>query len=474
MLNEQTEGALLRDATFASLTGHALTPHARALVEDINGQVVTHLERSEAKPGTKKTNRKKLRIATEAFIADLLTANAGKRPRKWVYRALTERGFTGGPVSYDAFRALQNALHELGLVEYRPGVGQWGKSFEQELAPGDKTRLLRRWAPRFCATPALLKISKRHNVPPSDAFEHFGYGLPEHPLRKHKASTKDPYTRDKVRGTPMKFTHTLRSRRIEDDVRELNEFLDKQKLEGGVHQGYVRIFNNGDGPNFNWDQGGRLYSQPSGKANYQQLPGKERRKMTINGEAVAEVDLRASFLTIFHAWHGVQLDRDADPYALSKLGSEAMARDAVKLWSVAAFGSGGPLKRWPSELVKGYDEDHPGHPLDRKKYNVRRIGELMVSKYPLLAKLGEPIAGRAGTWADLQFEESVVIVGTMLRLMRDHEIPAYAVHDSLVVSSSNADLTANKLKESFTAHLGTIPLIKINPPIRRAGEPRNT
>jgi hypothetical protein len=56
----------------------------------------------------------------------------------------------------------------------------------------------------------------------------------------------------------MTFDHTEASRKLETDVRELNEFLSRQHIEGGVHQGYVRIFQNGDDPSFNWDYGGRL------------------------------------------------------------------------------------------------------------------------------------------------------------------------------------------------------------------------
>ena len=35
---------------------------------------------------------------------------------------------------------------------------------------------------------------------------------------------------------------------------------------------------------------------------------KARLKMTINGEAVAEIDIRASYLTLFYGWHRKQLD----------------------------------------------------------------------------------------------------------------------------------------------------------------------
>jgi hypothetical protein len=79
--------------------------------------------------------------------------------------------------------------------------------------------------------------------------------------------------------------------------------------------------------------------------------GAKRLEMTINGSPVVEIDLRASYLTIFHAWHGVQLDPNQDPYAIPGLGGEA--RDIVKLWVAATFGNSALLRKWPSDLLKG-------------------------------------------------------------------------------------------------------------------------
>jgi hypothetical protein len=326
---ERTEGDILRNATFASLDGRALTPEAKKLVAEINTRVVARVTLDECKPGGVKTNRKMLKAATEAFVADLLTAHSGKNPRRWVYRAMTARGFTGAPVGYRVFRPLQGALRTIGLIEHQPSVSQWIQGFNDDAAPGSKTTVGRRWAARFCATPELLRISAQHRVLPSEADQHFDYGLPQHPLQKRKASKRDEYG-NKVHGALMKFAHTVASSRLEEDVKELNAFLDAQDIQGGIHRGYVRIFNNGDDPGFNWNLGGRLYSQPSGTQNYQQLTSIRRRKMTINGEPVAEVDIRASFLTIFHAWHGAQLDPKADPYEIPELGKAS--RDVVKLW----------------------------------------------------------------------------------------------------------------------------------------------
>ena len=243
----------------------------------------------------------------------------------------------------------------------------------------------------------------------------------------------------------MSFVHTPASRKLEADVQELNEFLSRQQIEGGAHQGYIRIFQNGDEAGFNWNYGGRLYSQPPA-TNYQQMSKKARLKMTFNGEPVAEIDIRASYLTLFYGWYGKQLDLDSDPYHLPGLGPAG--RDVAKLWMVATFGSPKPISKWPSALLKGYEEDHKKK-LDRKRYPVKLVREKALLQHPLMARWGEPRKGRVRTWADLMYWESVVMVATMMALMRDHGVPSLAVHDSLIVPRSASNIAATALKDRF-------------------------
>jgi hypothetical protein len=66
-------------------------------------------------------------------------------------------------------------------------------------------------------------------------------------LKGIPADVRDAYTRKQARGSAMQFVHTPASRLLEADVRELNEFLSRQQIEGGVHHGYIRIFHNADG-----------------------------------------------------------------------------------------------------------------------------------------------------------------------------------------------------------------------------------
>jgi hypothetical protein len=449
---ETSNGAELRDATFASLEGHACTEAAQALIEAVNEQVLQQLSRSEAE-GAAKTNRRKLRQAIGAFLADLLLANG-----KWVFRSLKKDGFTGAAVGARVFLPLQRALRELGLVEYQEGVNHWFGGFDE----GGPELVSRRWASRYRPADKLLALAGEHGISLENALDHFDHGLPKQPLQKRAANTR--VRGRKVQGRILKFEHTDLSRKLEADVRELNEYLAKQTFGGGcIHRGYVRIFQNGDDQHFNWDRGGRLYSQPA-DGSYQQESKTKRLEMTINGLPVVEIDLRASYLTIFHAWHGVQLDREKDPYIIPELGEEA--RDVVKLWVAATFGSDGPLRKWPTELLRNYEEEHR-HPLDRKRYPVDRLRELIIKHHPLLGEWGQPLKdGRVRTWADLMFDESRIVVAAMQGLMRD-DVPSLAVHDSLIVPEQYERKGAMALIGAFGGHfrVGHIPMtahLKIN------------
>ena len=72
-------------------------------------------------------------------------------------------------------------------------------------------------------------------------------------------------------------------------------------------------------------------------------------------------------------------------------------------------------------------------------------GQAILNRHPVL-RISTGIS-----WAKLQFIESQAIVATMLRLKRDHDIPALPVHDSLIVPRSAyhvADFLMEKRSES--------------------------
>jgi hypothetical protein len=73
----------------------------------------------------------------------------------------------------------------------------------------------------------------------------------------------------------------------------------------------------------------------------------ERLKMTINGEPVAEIDIKASFLTVYHAMVKQPLKGSGDPYT----AVAGFDRTVVKLWTTVSFGNSKPATRWPPKAA---------------------------------------------------------------------------------------------------------------------------
>ena len=233
-------------------------------------------------------------------MADLLRPLDAEEPNGWVYRSLHKASFTGAAVGRHAFFQLIDGLKGLAFLQHVPGH----KTSDEREDTG-------KYAARFRATPELLRFCTEHGVVPTRALDHFElfeYDLPEHPVRLRARKLKNFFSSTELVGKPMEFERTPVVEEMETSIHELNEFFAKHTLRGGLHQGYIRIFQNGDDPDFNWNKGGRLYSQPFVES-YQVMSAKRRAKMTINGEPVAEIDISASYLTIFLSLHGIQLNR---------------------------------------------------------------------------------------------------------------------------------------------------------------------
>jgi hypothetical protein len=435
----------LQAATYAALRAHPTSEQAKALVTKLASLVEEHTIQTGLRERRRKDTANKLQYATGAFLADLLRPfEAEKLKSCWVYKSLYKASFTGAPVGRHAFNQLRNGLEGLGFLQHVPGH----KVSDESADTGA-------YAARFRATPALLGFCAEHGVPPAAVLDHFEfeYDLPKHPIQLRRRKLKTSYRTTEAVGRPMEFERTPRVKEMEHAISGLNEFFAKQTLRGGVHQGYIRIFQNGDDADFDWNKGGRLYSQHLTES-YQILSSTLRRKMTINGEQVAEIDISGSYLTIFLSLHGLQLDPTEDPYALPGLGVEH--RGAVKQWFVGTFGSAKPIKRWPKDMLA----DDP----DLREHRVADISRAVFAKYPVLISWGEPLNGRTYSWADLMWLESEVMVSTMLELMHKHQTPSLVVHDSLIVPVSKAELASEALRSRFQVQQKAIPRLKTNWP----------
>jgi hypothetical protein len=303
------------------------------------------------------------------------------------------------------FMKALDGLKALGLVEHSKG-----RTRSQDTGFGFRVTVPGR-AARFSATPKLLKLAEDHGIHSGNVGDQFAPEPPTNPLvLKDFATGRGRYRES---GRRLRYERTAETERLESDIKELNEFLARFELTGGRHEGYIRIFNNQS-----WQKGGRLYSQCQGS--YQLMPEHERLDMTINGEPVAEIDIKASFLTIYHAKLGMPLGDREDPYARA-----GIARDVAKLWCIASFGASAPKLRWPAEMVKEYQKS-TGQDL-RKVAKASDVAEAMLRAFPALQMLEE----HPHIWADLQFAEAEAVIRTMLILKRRHSAgPTMLLRDS--------------------------------------------
>lgn len=443
----------LQGATYAALRAHPITEQADALVSTLARKLDEHALATGARQNKRKSTAEKLDYAVGAFLADLLRAygSGEAAPNPWVYRSMHAKSFSGASVSYRTFGRLVDGLRQLGFIQRAEG---------HTVSNEDKGK----FAARFRATPALLAFCNEHAVDPASVQDHFEfeYDLPTEVIDLRATKDSDYWVKTKPVGKPLPFVRDHFVGIIEAQVKELNEFFAQQKLRGGSHHGYVRVYNNGDNPRFHWNMGGRLYSQHFTQS-YQVMSGDERSKMTINGEPVAEVDIRASYLTIFLSLRGIQLP-ESDPYDLPGLGPEH--RNAVKQWMVATFGNTRPIKRWPSRMLKRTPE--------LKEYTVSTITKAALTKYPALSAWGQPLRGVTHGWADLMWIESNGMLGTMLKLKREHQVPSLTVHDSLIVPASSAETAQTVLKDEFQRQRDISPLLKINRPTTLPRQPELT
>ncbi len=434
---------------WADLRSRARTRAARELIAHIRSD----LEKLEQKANVRVRKRRersgaKFLDAIERFVGDLLSVRAGTTVPALVFRSIGKSNFDHDPVKYETFTKVLKGLKELDLVSHRKGQTRFRK---MEFDPGDfvSVALLGR-ASRFSATGKLLRLGGQYGIDSDNVREHFAPEPPMYPLvLKDYAGGRG---RKKAKGRRINFKHTAETRRLEEDIRALNQFLAGVKLTGGEHEGYIRVFNNGS-----WKAGGRLYSV--GGRSYQQMHETERHRMTINNEPVAEIDIKASQLTIYHAMMDEPLEGSSDPYARAGID-----RWVAKKWVVISFGNGAPTMKWPDEAVEDYKDYRQEHKKETGSElpdlpRAKDVAQKMLETFPALKELGFDLE----LWAELQFHEAEAVIATMLILMRSHDTPSLSMHDGIIVPRSKADLAQGILKREFHRLIGVQPMLTVEP-----------
>ena len=428
----------LAAAAMAMLDRTPATPEAEDLIGHLAELLLAH--EAKAKPrGRARTAiaAKNHRRAVAAFVADLLCAPPGR----FIYRSTQANSFTGSAVAYRQFLAVLDGMKDLGWVEHVPGFRavqsiDWGEGVVSDLNKGK--------AARFRAPPQLLTLAAEYGVRPAEARDHFYQPLPEKVIVLKAGSRRSG--RSKV-GRVMPVPECAEAEACAEVVRRINAFLAEVRIEGGRHESLFRQFELGDQPGFAWNKGGRLYS--AGKGNYQTAKEEERLKMTLNGEPVAEIDVRASYLTVLHGITGRPMPEGDDPYTIS-----GFDRDAVKVWVTATLGNGRPIRRWPSKANQEFQKNK-GRPLS-SVHRAPAVEFAVTAKFPVIRDL----EALGVSWADLMFVESEAIIGTMVALM-ETGVPSLPVHDSLLTPRSAVPMAIELLKANYRSVTGMEPMLTV-------------
>jgi hypothetical protein len=178
----------------------------------------------------------------------------------------------------------------------------------------------------------------------------------------------------------------------------------------------------------------------------------ERLNLNIDGLAVAEIDVKASFISILSAMRGMPLGGSADPYEV-----EGLPRSLVKAVVTMTLGHDRFHAKWPSKVKKELEEKLGIRNLGRA-YPLKKVLPLIVAKLPALAEWG----GSGVSCFDLQFVESEAMLLAVERLAYDHIVASLPVHDSLIVPLSRLELATGIVADAFEEVTGHRPQLTVN------------
>lgn len=389
--------------------------------------------------GKPKAPSRKYLAAMEALLGDLLSALSFHPPRP-CYRPLSAGSFSGCGIGYKVFIAAFNDLLKNDFISVKKGRAAFG-SVNGHVSRIRATTRLTEYLRKFgiCTESRSFHFSSRQ--PPKASNDNVHVYL--------KTSSKR-INGKKVLGKRMKIDWTNdRPIFLNNQLIVVNDFLSGFELShrslpsGGLFNGLYRSFNLGDDPDFDWNKGGRIYTHGSG---YQSLPEDQRRHLLINGEATCEIDVSGCHITILHGQLKTPLPNRIDLYDGCNV-PRAIMKDYVNL----AIGSGKFPGRWTPEHKEQHGADL------QKQFPIGQMKDKALALLPVLREW----EGKGISWADLQYTDSIIVMDAIEALATTYNVPAYPVHDSIVVPISSRMIAEKQLSESFFKYVGLKPTLKL-------------
>jgi len=256
---------------------------------------------------------------------------------------MSTSAFSDRPVGYKTFKPIVETLEAVGLIEVSLGRNSKNIQFDKS----DKVTYSPGFATRFKPTPLLVSMAEKAGVEGEAVTKHFPPQLPKQVIEVRARSINNRGRN--IKGRKLRFTHTDKSKAREAEVKELNRFLVSFDLDGAGFSGFRRMFHEGDIQGFDFQWGGRLYGV--GDFNYQVMKKTDRPNLLINGEAISEIDINASYLSILHGISGYALPDREDIYDIGSVD-----RRVIKIWISTTMGHNTFHRGWTKSAMQMFKE----------------------------------------------------------------------------------------------------------------------
>jgi hypothetical protein len=404
----QPPADLIRDAfknaKIIPLYAEATSPAAAMIVDEIR-QAVCAWEDAEAKRQRKRrdSGHTKLEKAIGTILAGLLL-NWSRTQPKASYRSLKTNDFTGEPIGAQVFTSTLRAMVGAGLVQQKDGY---------------RTGPQESFSARYWPTVDLLLLAEQHGLNRATIRQHLRFNAPREAPEVHRPLRLFAPAVHNKRPEPLPFdpaapepSHLLRK------IEARNRFAAGSEVANCLPPRWFQSFT------LDWQHHGRLYAV-GGEGNYQNMALQDRLGIRINGDAVVEVDIHASYLTLLHAVLGLELP-EGDLYAIPDV-----SRPLAKGWINATISKSSPVKRWSADMREALGAEAAISPAS--------VGASVLGRYPFLGHPPQAVAGRPWAPAEdrllshrLMFIEASIITQAMEKLA-ENGILALPMHDGLIV-----------------------------------------
>ena len=129
---------------------------------------------------------------------------------------------------------------------------------------------------------------------------------------------------------------------------------------------------------------------------------------------------------------------------------KGIPRPIVKSWMTIALTNGKLPTKWPSKAKRELEKKLPTKNIP----TAPKVTEAVLRRYKWLECMSDSDIG----WPKLQYIESIVMKNTVMELLGEG-IPAYPVHDSVIVPASARLQAIEVLQRQFEAEVGVRPRI---------------